>query len=70
MGHIFPLGGGAPAGEPGPGVALPELLASIYEFFTEAANRPFEIAIRTLPLREITSAWNQPEGDSRFVFTP
>ena len=51
-------------------VALPELLASIYEFFAEAANRPFEIAIRTLPLREIASAWDKPGGDARFVFVP
>jgi NADPH2:quinone reductase len=51
-------------------VALPDLLASIYEFFAEAANHPFEIAVRTLPLREITTAWTEPEGDSRFVFVP
>jgi NADPH2:quinone reductase len=51
-------------------VALPELLASIYEFFAEAANRPFQIAIRPFPLREIASAWDEPEGSARFVFIP
>jgi NADPH2:quinone reductase len=51
-------------------VALPDLLTSIADFFAEAARAPFEIAIRTLALREITSAWDQPEGDSRFVFVP
>jgi len=51
-------------------VAMSELLASIYEFFAEAARAPFDIAIRTLALREITSAWDEPEGDARFVFVP
>ena len=51
-------------------VALSDLLTSIADFFAEAARAPFEIAIRALPLREITSAWDQPEGDTRFVFIP
>lgn len=51
-------------------VALPDLLTSIADFFAEAARAPFDIAIRTMPLSEITSAWDQPEGDSRFVFVP
>jgi NADPH2:quinone reductase len=51
-------------------VALPDLLTSIADFFAEAARQPFEIAVRTLPLREITTAWDEPEGDSRFVFVP
>jgi NADPH2:quinone reductase len=51
-------------------VALPDLLTSIADFLAEAARAPFEIAIRTLPLSEISSAWDQPEGDSRFVFVP
>jgi NADPH2:quinone reductase len=51
-------------------VALPNLLTSIADFFAEAARAPFEIAIRTLPLRDIGSAWDQPERDARFVFIP
>jgi NADPH:quinone reductase-like Zn-dependent oxidoreductase len=51
-------------------VALQDLLTSIADFFAEAARQPFEIAVRTLPLREITSAWDEPEGHSRFVFVP
>jgi NADPH:quinone reductase-like Zn-dependent oxidoreductase len=51
-------------------VALPDLLTSIADFFAEAARQPFDIAVLTLPLREIASAWNEPEGDSRFVFIP
>ena len=51
-------------------VALPDLLTSISDFFAEAARAPFDIAIRTLPLSEITTAWDQPEGDRRLVFVP
>jgi NADPH2:quinone reductase len=51
-------------------VALPNLLTSIADFFAEAARAPFEIAVRTFPLREITSAWDEPDGDARFVFVP
>lgn len=51
-------------------VALSDLLTSISDFFAEAARKPFEIAIRPLPLSEITSAWDEPEGDARFVFIP
>ncbi|HEY4009599.1 MAG TPA: zinc-binding alcohol dehydrogenase family protein [Acidobacteriaceae bacterium] len=51
-------------------VALPDLLASIAEFFEEAARAPFEIGVRTFPLSDIASVWDQPEGDQRFVFIP
>lgn len=51
-------------------VALPDLLTSIADFFAEAARAPFEIDVRTFPLREITSAWDQPEHEARFVFIP
>jgi NADPH2:quinone reductase len=51
-------------------VSLSELLASIYEFFAEAAQKPFEIGVRTFPLSDIASAWDQPEGSERFVFIP
>jgi NADPH2:quinone reductase len=51
-------------------VALPELVASIRDFFAEAARQPFDTNVRTFPLRDIASAWNEPEGDARFVFIP
>jgi len=51
-------------------VTLEHLLTSISEFFAEAARAPFDISIRPLPLSDITSAWDQPEGDSRRVFIP
>lgn len=51
-------------------VSMPDLVASIAEFFAEAAREPFEIGIRTFSLRDVESAWNQPEGEHRFVFVP
>lgn len=51
-------------------VSMHELLASIREFFAEAARQPFEVNVRQLPLSDIASAWDEPEGDSRFVFIP
>lgn len=51
-------------------VALSELLKSIADFFAEAARRPFEVSVRTTPLRDVSTAWDEPEGDSRFVFVP
>jgi len=51
-------------------VALPDLLTSISDFFAEAARQPFDVSVRALPLSDITSAWDEPEGDSRFVFIP
>jgi NADPH2:quinone reductase len=51
-------------------VSLPDLAASLAEFFAEAARRPFEIGVRTFPLRAVASAWNEPDKDVRFVFIP
>ncbi len=50
--------------------SMADLAASVSEFFTEAARQPFEIGIRTFPLRDVESAWNEPDGGDRFVFFP
>lgn len=50
--------------------SLPELAASIADFFAEAARQPFDASLRTFPLRDVASVWNQPDGESRFVFLP
>lgn len=50
--------------------ALQDLLSSIAEFFAEAARQPFKIGVRTFPLSDVASVWNQREGDERFVFVP
>ncbi len=49
---------------------MQDLAASIADFFAEAARQPFEIAVRTFPLRDVASVWNQPDGEGRFVFVP
>jgi hypothetical protein len=51
-------------------VALPDLLSSIADFFAEAARAPFDIAIKSVPLSDIASAWNQPDSGERLVFIP
>lgn len=51
-------------------VSLPDLAASIVDFYAEAARAPFDISIRTFPLRDVTAAWNEPDADARFVFIP
>jgi NADPH2:quinone reductase len=51
-------------------VALPNLLSSIADFFAEAARAPFDIAIKSVPLSDIASAWNQPDSGERLVFIP
>jgi NADPH:quinone reductase-like Zn-dependent oxidoreductase len=51
-------------------VSLPDLAASISHFFAEAARQPFDISVRTFPLRDVAAAWNEPEGTERFVFIP
>ena len=50
--------------------SMQDLAASIADFFAEAARRPFEISTRIFPLRDVTTAWNEPDGDARFVFVP
>ncbi|HEX4155967.1 MAG TPA: zinc-binding alcohol dehydrogenase family protein [Acidobacteriaceae bacterium] len=50
--------------------SLPEILAGIKDFFEEAGRNPFDIAVRPVPLRDVESAWNQPETGERIVFIP
>lgn len=50
--------------------SMQDLAASIGDFFEEAAKKPFEIGVRTFPLRDVASAWNEPDGGDRFVFVP
>ena len=50
--------------------SMSDLAASISDFFIEAAREPFEIGVRSFPLRDVTSAWNEPDGGNRFVFVP
>jgi NADPH:quinone reductase-like Zn-dependent oxidoreductase len=51
-------------------IAIPDLLTSIADFFAETARATFQIDVRAFPLHEIASAWDEHEGDARFVFVP
>jgi NADPH2:quinone reductase len=51
-------------------VSMPDLVGSIGEFFNEAAREPFEIGVKSFPLRDVASVWNEPDGGDRFVFIP
>ncbi|MGH6971887.1 MAG: quinone oxidoreductase family protein, partial [Caulobacteraceae bacterium] len=50
--------------------SLPEIIAAIRDFFAEAARSPFEIAVKSFPLRDVERVWNQPATGERIVFLP
>lgn len=43
---------------------------ALAEFFTTAAAEPFQVSIKTVPLRDLESLWNAPERGTRRVFQP
>jgi NADPH:quinone reductase-like Zn-dependent oxidoreductase len=49
-------------------VSIPDLLKSVGEFFNEAAQKPLQVDIQTVPLRDIEAMWNKPEQEARLVF--
>jgi NADPH2:quinone reductase len=51
-------------------VSMADLAKSIEEFFVEAAKQPFEIGVKSFPLREVGERWGEDEGGDRFVFVP
>jgi NADPH:quinone reductase-like Zn-dependent oxidoreductase len=50
--------------------SLVELLKAVRELFAEAAQQPFAIAAKAVPLSEVESAWNRYENGVRLVFVP
>jgi NADPH:quinone reductase-like Zn-dependent oxidoreductase len=50
--------------------SLQEIMKAVGEFLAAAAKAPFTIATRTLPLRDIESAWAAPDKGARLVFQP
>ncbi len=50
--------------------SIQEILRAVSEFFTEAAQSPFQIEVKTVPLREIESVWSSPDQGARVVFQP
>jgi NADPH2:quinone reductase len=49
--------------------SMPEILAAVKDLFDVAGRTPFEIDVKTVPLRDVESVWNQPERE-RIVFIP
>jgi NADPH:quinone reductase-like Zn-dependent oxidoreductase len=50
--------------------SLEEILQAVRNFLAEAEKSPFTISTKVVPLREIETAWNEPERGSRLVFQP
>jgi NADPH2:quinone reductase len=50
--------------------SMDEIMQAVREFFEAAAKTPFQVSLRTVPLREIEAVWDSPERDARIVFQP
>ena len=50
--------------------SLQEIMKAVGEFIASAAESPFQIPIKTAPLRDIESLWTAPDKDARLVFQP
>lgn len=50
--------------------SMDEIFQALREFFEVAAKTPFQASLKTVPLRDVESVWNNPERDARIVFQP
>ncbi len=50
--------------------SLAEIFAAVAEFFKEAAKSPFEVDIKTVPLKDVDAVWGGVEQGTRIVFQP
>jgi len=50
--------------------SMDEIFQAVREFFEVAAKSPFQASLKTVPLRDVESVWNNPERDARIVFQP
>ena len=50
--------------------SLDEIFQAVREFFELAAKSPFQVSVKTVPLRDIEKVWSTPERDARIVFQP
>jgi hypothetical protein len=50
--------------------SLDQIRHAIADFFSLAATAPFQFNLRTAPLREIETLWNEKESATRRVFQP
>jgi NADPH2:quinone reductase len=50
--------------------SMDEIMKAVREMFVEAANKPFEFALKAVPLREIAAVWDGAHDRARLVFVP
>jgi NADPH:quinone reductase-like Zn-dependent oxidoreductase len=51
-------------------VSIEQIMQSIGEFLKEAAREPFQINVRSAPLRDVETLWHSAEPGTRLVFQP
>lgn len=50
--------------------SLQEIMKAVGQFLAAAAESPFQIPTKAVPLRDIEAAWTTPDEGTRLVFTP
>jgi NADPH:quinone reductase-like Zn-dependent oxidoreductase len=50
--------------------SMEQIREAIREFFAVAANQPFDVKLRTVPLRDVETMWNATSAGDRLVFQP
>lgn len=50
--------------------SMQEIQKAIADFFNAAVKQPFKANIRAVPLRDVTTLWNESAGGARLVFQP
>ena len=50
--------------------SMDEIFQAVHEFFEVAAKTPFQVSLKTVPLRDVASVWSTSERDARIVFQP
>lgn len=50
--------------------SLEQIMQAVKELFEDAAKRPFNNAVKTVPLRDVETLWSSSEEATRLVFEP
>jgi NADPH:quinone reductase-like Zn-dependent oxidoreductase len=50
--------------------SLEQIMQAVKELFEDAAKRPFNNAVKTVPLRDVETSWSNREEATRLVFEP
>lgn len=51
-------------------VSLKKIFESVTEFMKQAAEKPFQMKVERVPLRDVEARWNVGDGGARLVFEP